>query len=136
MHNQVFHIRVNHSPKSSIPTLFVIRIIHSASSTLPIYINPASTYINKYIGRNYLDSPSIFKTPTKYQSGLVNGSLSSHYIQKLANTYNSFSSKASSGQSLSCRYSHNYSRLRLYISIKLNPCRSSNVVLSSYRIFK
>jgi hypothetical protein len=136
LHNQVFRIRANRSPKSSIPTLSVIGIVHSTSSVLPIYTNPASTYVNKCTGRNCPDSLSIPKIPTKCQSGLVNGSLSSRYIQKLADTCNSSSSKASSGQSSSCRCSHNCSRLRLCTPVKLNPCRSSNTASSSYRIFK
>ena len=136
MYNQVFHIRANRSPKSSIPTLSVIRIAHSASSALPIYTNPASIYVNKCAGRNCPDSPLIPKTPMKCQSGLVNRSPSSRYIQKLADTCNSSSFKASSGQSSSCRYSHSCSRLRLYTPVKLNPCRSSNTASSSCRIFK
>jgi len=131
LHNQVFQIWANCSPKSSISTLSLVRMVYSPSNALPTYTSSANMYMNKCTGLNCPDSPSIPKTPTKCQSGLVKGSVLSRYIQKLADTYNNSSFKASFSQSLSYKCLYNYSRLLLYTLVRLNPCFSSNIASSS-----
>jgi hypothetical protein len=136
LHSQAFRTCANRSPKSFMPGLSIAGIAHSPSNALPIYTTPASIYMNRCSRLNCPDSPLNPRTPTKYQSGLRNGSLSRHNIQKLADTCSNSSSKSPSEYSLSFNYSQNLSRLLLCNTGKWKLCLSNSSASSKWRTFK